>query len=165
MSSSLIRIIRSNSFWLLIPILIWNVLFAHWLPRPYQPEVFWHDIPSLMVTMEHGLRIAIFALPTLMVFRSWKEARLKGWSMYLIGVAVYFLAWSVQMIFPASVWSQGVWGMLAPAYTPLIWLVGIAMLSRPIIPRFRGLVWLFMGLSICFVVVHTAHVYLVFVRL
>ena len=39
----------ANGFWLLIPILVFNVAFFRFLPISYQTQTFWWDIPSWFV--------------------------------------------------------------------------------------------------------------------
>ena len=55
-----------NCFILIIPILLWNILFAGSLPRGYSMELFWEDIPPIIGTTENVLRIIVFFLPLLM---------------------------------------------------------------------------------------------------
>jgi hypothetical protein len=35
-----------SCFLLMLPIMIWNILFTEKLPQEYQPEVFWKEIPA-----------------------------------------------------------------------------------------------------------------------
>ena len=53
--------------------------------------------------------------------------------MYALGVLVYFASWLPLIYSSAAAWSKSAAGLLAPAYTPLIWLAGIALVggSRP----------------------------------
>jgi hypothetical protein len=67
---------------------------------------------------------------------------------YIIGVLVYFVSWLPPMYAPQSSWSLSIPGLFAPRLTPLIALLGIALIagSRP-----YGL------LAIIFIFFHTWH--------
>ena len=53
--------------------------------------------------------------------------------MYALGVLVYFASWLPLIYASDAAWSKSAAGLLAPAYTPLICLTGIALIggSRP----------------------------------
>ena len=38
----------SSCFLLMIPIMLWNIFLTEKLPKPFQPEIFWNDIPSIV---------------------------------------------------------------------------------------------------------------------
>lgn len=46
--------------------------------------------------------------------------------MYALGVLVYSASWLPLIYASDAAWSNGAAGLLAPAYTLLIWLTGIA---------------------------------------
>ncbi len=64
--SSLLTIRRiasyfENVFWLLAPILAINLMLTRRLPKPYQTETFWKEIPSWISTPENLFRIPVSA--------------------------------------------------------------------------------------------------------
>lgn len=135
-----------NCFWLLIPILAWNLVFSSKLAHP----AFEHDeaVPKWILLLENVLRFAVMGLPLLMPLRWGSLLSKVGIAVYLIGVLIYFASWIPLMYAPNSAWSNSLAGFLAPAYTPLLWLVGIVLISGW---------WPYMALSVIFVGVHVGH--------
>jgi hypothetical protein len=135
-----------NCLWLLVPILAWNAVFSSKLAHP----AFASDqaASSWILTSENILRLATMILPLFMPLR-WDTAQSKlGIAVYLLGLVIYFASWIPLMVAPASAWSNSLPGFLAPAYTPLIWLVGMALI---------GGWWPYLGLSVVFVGIHITH--------
>src|SRR5581483_4897607 len=58
------RICLFNGFWLIVPILVWNVLFT--LPGRYEPSIFWYTIPPLIVYGENTFRTLVILFPLLL---------------------------------------------------------------------------------------------------
>jgi hypothetical protein len=135
-----------NCLWLLIPILAWNAVLTSKMAHPafefdgaVHPWILWG---------ENLLRIAVMIFPLFMPLR-WDTAKSKlGIAVYLIGVLVYFASWIPLMVAPESAWSNSLLGFLAPAYTPLLWLVGIYLI---------GGWWPYLLLSVMFVGIHVIH--------
>ena len=71
-----------------------------------------------------------------------------GIAIYLIGMLIYFASWIPLINAPNSAWSNSLAGFMAPAYTPLLWLVGIGLISGW---------WPYLALSVVFVGVHIGH--------
>jgi hypothetical protein len=85
-----------------------------------------------------------------------------GLWLYIAGTAVYFISWLAQMYFPQSAWSLSVWGFLAPAYTPLIWLVGIGLIGSTLYFSSPYRSWMYIVASVIFVGFHLSHAMAVF---
>ncbi len=135
-----------NCFWLLVPLLVWNMLFAGTLPQ----KGFHNDgiVPIWIVGAEHILRVLVFFTPLLFALEV-KEARARvGVVAFVIGSVIYSLSWLPLMLAPESAWSQSVVGVLSPAITPIVWLMGIALIGNS---------WLYAISSILFVVIHVLH--------
>ena len=135
-----------NCFWLLIPVLAWNAVFSAKLAHP----AFNFDdvVPGWVLLLENLLRAAVMLLPLLMPVR-WDAPFAKiGIVVYLLGLLLYFASWIPLMVMPTSVWSISAAGFLAPAYIPLLWLVGIG---------FIGGWWPYLAISVIFVGVHVSH--------
>ena len=135
-----------NCFWLLIPIFVWNAIF---MPKLTQ-EGFESDgnVPAWMLVSEHVLRAIVFILPLLLPLRlkdQWSKIRLFS---YIAGTLVYFGSWLPLVYRPGAHWSTNAVGLLAPAFTPLIPLIGIGLIGHS---------WIYMSLSALFVLVHTLH--------
>lgn len=55
-----------NCFLLIIPTLLFNVIFASSLPKAFSAEIFWKDIPPVLATGENILRGIVLIFPFLM---------------------------------------------------------------------------------------------------
>jgi hypothetical protein len=164
--------IRLRSFataiWLIVPILVLNIVFAKDLPAAFQPDVFWSAIPGWIALPENVLRTAVFAATVFMPFRGWRDGAGTGWALFLLGNALYALAWAALILWPQSAWSASALGFAAPAWTPAIWLAGIALVSGP--PSFAtrwGAAWAiaFRLSAVGFLAAHISHTLLVHSRL
>lgn len=151
-----------NCFLLLIPIFLWNILLMDELPQGYQAEVFWKDIPEIITYSENILRIIVFALPAFMVLSLQSNTQKIGLVLYVLGLLVYFASWLIMIIEPTIDWSQSLVGFMAPAYTTLIWFIGIGLIGQKSFLKVPHLTWTYMTSSILFVIVHTTHTYLVY---
>jgi len=137
---------RLNCFWLLVPILGWNLALTPHLARAR--PVSDAGVSQFVLAAEWALRIAIFAWPLFLSLRWDRRPGRAGLLVYGLGVLVYFASWLPLIFLPESPWSTSAVGLLAPAYTPLIWLSGIALVGGS-----RG----YAALSLLFVVVHVYH--------
>ena len=133
-----------NCFWLLLPIFAWNAIFASRLPQ----QGFKSDagVPRAVLWAENVLRIVVFLWPLLLPLR-WQDPQSKaGLAVYGLGVFVYFASWLPLIYSPDAAWSKSAAGLLAPAYTPLIWLAGIALIGGSLPYALASL--LFVGLHV-----------------
>ena len=89
--------------------------------------------------------------------RRWLELLPLGWNgtlgkiglaVYLVGTLVYFASWLPHLRMPVSNWSASAAGLLAPRLTPLIPLLGVALIAR---------FWPYGMLAALFVFLHTWH--------
>ena len=135
-----------NCFWLLLPIFAWNAIFASRLPQVgFKSDV---GVPHTILVAEQVLRIAVFVWPLLLPM-SWQDPRSRaGLALYGLGVLIYFVSWLPLLYLPDAPWSRSAAGLLAPAYTPLLWLGGIALIGGS---------WPYALLSVLFVAVHAYH--------
>jgi hypothetical protein len=154
-----------NCMLLLLPSMAWNLIFTSKLPLAYSAGIFSKNIPSIIAYGENIFRLPVFLLPLLMPLRIEAQNQKIGLWIYIAGTAIYFLSWLAQIYFPRSAWSLSAFGFLAPAYTPLIWLIGIGLMGGAfrfsIIP-FRP--WIYMAISIIFVGFHLSHAMTVYLR-
>jgi hypothetical protein len=149
---------------LLVPIMAWNIIFSSKLPTLYSPEVFWKNIPSFIENGENFFRLIVFILPVLMPIRLETQSQKLGLWLYIAGTLIYFLSWLAQMYFPQSAWSLSVWGFLAPAYTPLIWLAGIGLIGGSLYFSSPYRSWMYIATSVIFLGFHLFHALTVFMR-
>ncbi len=154
-----------NCFWFIVPVLLVNVSLARRLPAPYQPAVFSRNIPLWLAAGENMSRIAVLLLPLFMPLRIETPRQWAGLAVYLAGLLIYLLAWVMQIWYAQTRWSSSRLGFMAPAYTPALWLVGIAMVSEGFYFRSFGQPWLFLALSLIFLVFHNTHAWKVYSRI
>jgi hypothetical protein len=153
-----------NCFLLTIPILLWDYIFTDKLPKAFQPEIFWKDIPSFITYAENISRLIMFVFISFMPLKIISNKQKNGLLLYVVGVLLYFVAWVILMYYPNSSWSNSVLGLLAPAYTPLVWLVGIGFIGDSLffkIPFRRRLYFL---IVLIFLIFHNWHTYLIYFR-
>lgn len=143
-------IVLMNAYWYMIPILVFNIVFAkkltdaNYLTQP-------NDIGSLD-SIETVLRIAVWILP-IFLFIDYGHSNFKTYFiLYLIGITIYFATWIFIIYFPELKISKSWWILLGPAYTPLIWLTAVSLLSK------QGQ-WLIV-ISFVFTIIHTLSTYL-----
>lgn len=152
-------------FWLLVPVLAFNLAFYGALPAPYQEATFWRDIPPWIALPENVLRIVALVILPLLLLRDPTPSprrRLGAW-LYLGGQAIYYGSWALLIARPELVTSLPIF--LGPALTPALWIAGLVLLAgdRALVPGVRS--WL-LGLGgALFLVAHVAHASLVWSRL
>ena len=149
---------------LTLPILAWNVLCARYLPAPLGSSEFNRDIPPLMRYGENTLRIAVMVLLFLMPLDMTTAVQRRGLWLFLAGTLVYLLAWIPLMVAPLSEWSTSRAGFLAPAYTPLLWLIGLGLTGGRLHGPLPFKPWIYVLLACAFVAVHVTHTHLVYTR-
>lgn len=155
----------SSCFLLLIPLLLWNILLADYLPKAYDPDIFWKDIPNWIGHSENTLRLVVFIIPTVMILSLKTRLQKIGFGIYLTGIIIYFLSWIVVIIYPLSDWTTSLIGFMAPAYTTLVFFIGIGLIGSKSFFKIPYLSLFYICTSILFVIFHSAHTYIVFQRL
>ncbi|MCF8371919.1 MAG: hypothetical protein K9H64_09870 [Bacteroidales bacterium] len=154
-----------NGFLLLIPIFLWNIIFIKRLPQAFSREIFWKNIPPIIGWTENGLRIFVFALPLFMSLSLETEQQRVGLWIYLLGISIYFASWIIQIYFRESRWSKSMAGFMAPAYTTLLWFVGIGLFGQTQFVKISYFSAVYFSAVALFVIVHSIHAYIVFKRL
>jgi len=150
--------------WLLVPASIWNIALTAKLPPAFSLSEFWRDIPAPLAFAENGLRLAVFALPFFMPLNLSAPGSKRALLVYAVGTLTYFASWLALILFPASSWSTSALGFLAPAYTPVFWLVGIALLGRHLFWGAFYRWWMYLLLALAFLAAHISHTALVYAR-
>ncbi len=134
-----------NCFILIIPVLLWNAIFTSRLPAGYSSDV---GVSQAILILEHVLRIPVFFYPILLPLQINDRYSKAGIVIYVAGVVVYFASWIMQLYFQETRWSTSTLGILAPAYTPLIWLLGIGLIGHS---------WFYVLISVLFSFIHVWH--------
>ncbi len=153
-----------NCFLLTLPIMIWNMLLTNKLPKAFQSEIFWNDIPSFLTYGENVSRIIVFALTFLMPLSILTSRQKKGLFIYIGGTILYFTSWLILIYIPDSKWSYSILGFMAPAYTPLLWLTGIGLIGNSYYFNLSYSRWLFIGTSLVFLIFHNFHTLTIYFR-
>ena len=133
-----------NGFWLIIPAIVWNVIFALRLTAPG----FTDDsvVPKAILWTEMVLRVVLFAGPILLAI---KLPLSTPWLTTLIaGYVLYFASWLPHLLAPDGPLAQHPVIILGPAITPLVLAAGIAGLTGS---------RLYAAASLVFIAVHVAH--------
>lgn len=144
--------------------MLWNIVLADKLPAAFQAETFWNDIPSFLMYAENISRIAVFMLTLLMPLHIETFTQKKGLMIYTGGILVYFTSWLALIYFPDSGWSKHVIGFMAPAYTPVLWLMGIGMIGNLFYFKMPYRPWLFFATSCFFLMFHNWHALTIYCR-
>lgn len=162
----LLRHLVGNAFWLLVPILLLNGLWADRLPAGYQPPRFDEAIPAYIALPEQLLRVITFTLPCFVPLSLHTRVQRLGMALFVIGTAVYASSWWLLIAQPSSALATSAVGFLAPAYTPALWLAGLVLLSeRTVIPRLPYRRWAYGVIAGAFLLCHNLHAWLVYTRL
>jgi len=142
----------------------WNLVFSEKLPKEFQPEIFWKDIPAFLKYGENALRVLVLMLTFLMPLSIATLVQKKGVVLYVIGTLIYFASWYILINFPNIGWSQNIIGFTAPAFTPLIWLLGIGLLGNSFYFNLPFKRWYFISISILFLIFHNIHAIIIYTR-
>jgi hypothetical protein len=147
----------SNGILLTLPILLWNILFASRLPAQFLPDIFGKDIPTVVTYGENSVRLVVFVMPLFFSISTTTRTQKQGVVWYGMGTAVYFCSWLPHFFIPESAWSHSWLGFMAPACTPLLWLIGIGLLGdRFHFPqRYRPIYYI--APAFIFVIFHCTH--------
>lgn len=136
------RLSWNNHFGFLVPPLIWNVLFTSKLPL----HAFDQEAPGWLLFMETIFRVAAMVYPLLLPIRKERSLFLPGLAVYLLGLLLYFAAWSYLMLELNTIFSRFPLLQFAPAYLPLLWFSGIAIMAGSY--RYFSVSCLFIGLHV-----------------
>jgi hypothetical protein len=150
---------------LLLPIFIWNAAFTRYLPAAWSGAEFWRDIPAVLVRTENAFRLIVSALPFFMPLELSSAIQRRALVVTGIGTGLYFASWLPLMFAPDSIWATSAPGFLAPACTPLVWLLGIALLGQRLYWGHFYHWWMYLIPAGIFMAAHVSHAVLVYLRL
>lgn len=149
---------------LLLPIFAWNAALTPFLPGAWSASEFWRDIPPALALAENASRIMVATLPFLMPLERGSAFQRQGLAVWAIGVALYLLSWLAILAAPNSRWATSALGFMAPAYTPLVWLAGLAILGQRLFWGRWYRWWIYLIPALVFIAAHVGHAAIVFVR-
>jgi hypothetical protein len=146
-----------NGFLLLVPVMLWDSALTSSLPAVYGSSADWQAANPGVALGENLFRWLVVLLPILMPIRVVARRQRIGLVVWAVGTVAYFASWVAVIAWPASAWSVGAIGFLAPAYLAFPWLVGIGLMSDRLYVRSPYRWWQYVILSAAFTVFHTAH--------
>ena len=149
-----------NGFLLLIPVFVMNMVLYRILPDFFKPAQ-WDNIPKEVLIAENLFRYLSFLLPITMIIGFTSLRQKIGLALYLFGLLVYFSAWLIQIKNKQDKYDKSIIIRGAPAYTPIIWLIGIGLLFDKTIFSSITHNKAYFFVVIIFTVIHTYHAYLV----
>jgi hypothetical protein len=156
--------LATNAILLTLPPLLFDIVFWNSLPKAFSFDRFW-DIPLAMALGERVASVFVFAFPVLMWFRLNTHRQRLGLKLYGVGLVAYCASWFALILFPDSAWSTSAIGFAAPAYTPILWLAGIAMMCDVLyVRRLPYRWWYYLAGSLVFLAFHVSHTFLIFTR-
>ncbi len=115
-----------NNGLFILPPMIWNIAFISKTPSYYSSG----SAPPALLAAENILRATTFITPFFIPVTIEHELFFPGLTVYSVGLGVYFSSWLLLMYFPELKISSTKIMRLMPAITPIIWLVGIGMMSE-----------------------------------
>lgn len=149
---------------LLLPLLGWNVVLAPHLPEPYASAAFDRGVPTAVLAAEQVLRALVFALPFTMPLQWTTAAQRRALAGFALGALIYLGSWLPLVLAPEAAWSHSRLGLLAPAYTPALWLFALALLAARSDGWWQRRPWLYPPLAAGFAAVHLTHAVLATAR-
>ena len=149
---------------LLVPALAWNLALAEHLPPAFSRAVFWNGIPTWLAITENASRTLVLALPFFMPLEVTTPMQRRGLTVFAVGTLVYFASWLPLILSPSSAWSTSAAGFLAPAYTPALWLFGLALAGRRLFWGHFYRWWFYLAAAGLFLSAHIFHAGIVYAR-
>ncbi|MEI1279606.1 hypothetical protein V6Z05_14855 [Leptospira venezuelensis] len=134
------------------------------LPAAYQPSEFNNNIPVYVLFGENIFRTIIFILPLFLKYDLAFDKVKIGLITYGIGSCLYYLSWVILIFLPSGNWSLSLIGFIAPAYTPIIWLIGISFIANKYYFNILYSKWHLLVPSILFSGFHISHAVIVYNR-
>jgi len=135
-----------NGFILVIPPLVWNIIFyGKLIQKEFNDD---ENVPKILLYSEHLFRICVFGSPLLFSMCTQCDNISQSFLIYKAGIVIYFLSWIPLLYFPNVRWSNSFIGIMAPYFTPIIWLIGIAYIIN--------WDWYFL-ISGIFIIIHIIH--------
>lgn len=147
---------------LLLPILAWNFALLDRLPSAISEPELWGAIPQPLAFAENVLRFLVFAMPFFMPLLVSTRRQKVGAALFIFGTLVYSLSWVPLITLPSSSWATSAAGFLAPAYTPVLWLLGLALLGQKFSWGGYYRPWMYASLSMLFLAAHFSHAIIVY---
>jgi len=146
---------KNNCFWLFIPVIIFNIIFTKYLP-----EFFLRNINHPIVIMETVAKIVTIAFSLIMAIKLDNKIGKIGFIVYIIGILIYFCSYFIVIKIQANSYNNNLLVLLAPYWTSALWLIGIGFIGNELLLNIPYHNFVYVIVSIVFVVIHSIHGYL-----
>lgn len=152
-----------NGAWLVLPPLAVSLGLWGVLPPAYADGVFAASVPGWWNLTENVLRVLVFSVPAVLVFGASSPIQRVGWAVYAVGLAAYVASYLILALGPETHWATSAVGFTAPAWTPGVWLLGVAMVCQrtwlrwPADRRRGWRWWAYLAPVAAFLVAHVGH--------
>jgi hypothetical protein len=118
-----------NYFLFMIPPLAWNIAFSSKLDMSAFPG----SAPKAFEAAEWAFRVGALMYPILMPIDVTARGFIPGLCAYSVGLLLYFASWLPLMSESPPAWSRSPLFLFAPAYLPLLWMGGVAIMSGSLV--------------------------------
>jgi len=152
-----IKYYLKNCFLLLIPVVIWNILFRPYCPEFFHGDTYWRNIPWFIKWTENILMGVVLIMPMFMPLKVKKRSQKAGLVLYLIALAVYLVAWRPLVLFPDGTWSNTPAGFFTPVISLLFILIGIGLIGDRLFLKIRYHRIIFILISCLYILFHIYH--------
>jgi len=156
-----------NCFLLLLPVLIWNLIFEAYLPEKYSFIEFRYDVPSFIRWTELISGAALLILSFSLQLNIKTRIQKIGLVIYFAGLIAYLFVWRPIILYPYSDWSNSLFGFISLAFTPIVLLFGIGLIGKKNL-FFKKIVYrrlFFLYLTFIYIICRTSHAILVYYQI
>jgi len=151
-----------SCFLLLIPVLLWKLIFTPYLPEVFRNADLWNNTPRLIKWGEYLLGVLVFILPFFMPLQVKSKIQRTGLSVYLTGLVVFLFAWRPLILYPDGSWSNSLMGFIVPDIALLMVFTGIGLIGKRLFfnVRYHSLVYIL--ISFVYILFHSIHFFVVY---
>ncbi len=156
--------VARNGAWLVLPPLAISLGLWGTLPPAFGSESFGRGVPGWLSLSENVVRVLVFATPSALFFGASSKGQRAGWGLYAAGLCLYLASYLLLAAWPEGTWGTSLLGFTAPAWTPALWLIGVALVCQDSWLWARWRWWLYLVPTTTFLVLHVAHATFVWSR-
>ena len=153
----IIQYLYSNCFLLFIPVILFDIAFAKYLPKQYLK-----NIPHIIVPIETAVRIVLIALSTIMKINLQDKKGKVGFGIYIAGLITYFVSYFVLINYADTAIGKNMILQLSGYWTATLWLIGIGLVGNRLYVKVPYHYAIYIILSILFGILHTYYGYILF---
>jgi len=155
--SKIIQYLYRNCFLLFIPVILFDIAFTKYLP-----ELYFKNIPHIIVPIETAVRIILISLSAIMKINTQNRKGKIGVLIYITGLILYFVSYFVLINYADVVIGKNMILQLSGYWTAMIWLIGIGLIGNRSFVKVPYHYTFYIILSILFGIMHTYYGYILF---